>query len=215
VSNIVEIDTMQYFWSKTEFSICIEDTSETIAKNPSGNISAVEYRTAVENGIKRWETVLQKFSKANSDSQHLGTIQFDIKENCNGNEDIVIEWRDTNRSNGQTFFCIDNGVVVRSKFFITKQKPDGIIHSIKQIESITAHELGHVLGLGHMVGYSTKPFTNDLMISNTPIQPDPKRKISNIDLLVLSAIFDTYSRTDRSRIYPRYVFPFNFWKSEG
>jgi len=191
----IEIITMPNYWEKSEFTVGIYDTK------PTESISTEEYRNLAIEAIEIWNRTLHNFALNNSQYNHLENIKFTIAENVTGNEDIQIKWWFSNPQNGLTVFNPPTEKTISATIYVAKnQGPDipimpeneffvgdspSVRRSPEQIRSVVLHESGHVLCLGHC------SYLKDLMKTGTPIQPDPNRRISNLDLKLISKSFST------------------------
>lgn len=209
----VIIEVLPHFWNKTHFKIAIEETTGTKNANQTQEITADNYRILVERGIARWREVLHRNYDV-SPFPNISQIDFEVLDEPDGNEDIQIQWWEFNASNGLAeFFPLNERVCNNSTVHIAKNKQDGIWHNPIQITSIMEHELGHVLGLGHVIRWGQNPFTNDLMITGTQIQPDPHRQISFLDLQVINDKFGALTNQQRDSFNSRYSIPISEWRA--
>jgi len=188
---MIRIVTLQNYWSKNNFKIGISGTKNT-------SISENEYQECVEDAISVWEATLKQFVKDNQQYSNLSNIQFDVHRGLDDDDDIRFRWWYSHEDNGRTFFNPLMWEIKTVNIFIAKHNgpiretmeqslpTDPIIlRNVEQIKSIAIHELGHALGLGHC------SYFKDLMFTGGQNQPDPRRKISSLDLQVLSQLFST------------------------
>jgi len=190
---MIQLLTLPNFWKKKTFTIYI-----TPAK-PTKLISTEKYTELVNSSLERWKSVLSKFSK-NNDSNVLSEIEFNVISDSKKEVDIRIQWWFSRfQVNGLTEFQPTTGEVKNAIVWISKctgpeifslERPvetysgTPVIRRPEQIESAITHEFGHILGLGHC------NFQKDLMFTNSENQPDPKRRISNLDLKIINGLLD-------------------------
>jgi len=211
----VIIATLPCFWDITHFTVGIESTTGTQNANQTQEITSEQYRELVIQGINRWNTVLQRDYDDNL-YPNISNINFKILDGPTEEADINVRWWEFNESNGRADTEPNTGIIKNhATVFIAKHKIDGIWHNAAQISSITAHEVGHVLGLEHIKQWSQNPFTNDLMITGTQIQPDPNRRISSLDLQVINEMFGTTTVQERGNIPQTFIIPETEWPQLG
>ena len=188
-TNTITFTIRPRFCKKFNFSIGIE------TPNFQGSISSSEYVQIVENSIKNWETSLQTFSSTDTKHNHLAKFDFNIHEQIIDSDDIQIRWWPSNTLNGRMIPDNRIGEVTQGYIFISQQKlvnenlgqeqvrfPKEV-HTKEQIESIIMHEFGHVLNIGDCTD------SRDLMSHGGPITPNTNRKLSNLDLEMVSMTF--------------------------
>lgn len=190
----IVIATTPNYWQKTKITIGI------VKPDPTPQISGKHYVRLAREAISMWNDALYEYSKKTS-HEHLRKIQFKISENLKGDEDVLVQWWHSDRGNGRTFFEQDKGKIKRSSIFIAKYFGPHVtsltaddtdvsfslvIHTSDEIRSIVLHELGHVLGLGHC------NYKKDLMAASTTSRIDTKRRISSLDMDVISQLFRGY-----------------------
>jgi len=210
-----EIFCFPCFWDKKIISIGILDTK------PFMSITTERYGELVKEGMEIWNKTL-KINCKKSEYQNLTDVQFTCTDDYE-NADVQIYWWFSHQDNGLTNIEYDqNHVAFRSMVMIAKNQgpnvpvmpPQGttlnsaaVPRNEKQIGSVVVHELGHVLGLDHC------NFSKDLMFTGTVGQPDPNRRISNINLQILNDLFSP-SITDRiNRTSKNLIFNDNTWQS--
>jgi len=198
---VARIVPLQNFWTKTNFLIGISDTRPT-------SISNNEYQQIVEDAITTWSDTLTDFANNNSQFSNLANPTFDVHRVLQENDDIQFRWWFSHQLNGLTTFNPELWEIQNVTIFLGKhhgpirfnqddaQPGDrSILRTREQIRSLTLHEFGHALGLGHC------SYHKDLMFTGGMNQPDPRRVISNLDLEVLSQIFESNNQTRTSLTY--------------
>lgn len=207
---MARIVPLQNFWTKTNFQIGIDDTLHT-------SISTNEYQQLVEDAIDTWIDTLMDFANNNPQFSNLENLTFDVHRGLQENDDIQFRWWFSHQLNGVTTFNPELWEIHNVNIWLGKHhgpiritqgdaQPDdrSILRTQEQIRSLALHEFGHALGLGHC------SFFKDLMFTGGMQQPDPRREISNLDLTVLSQIFESNNQTRTSLTYQ---IPDNEWVS--
>ncbi len=213
VNDLVTIQALSSFWNKTQFTIGIDDTPGTSNHDRTQEISSELYRNLVEEAVNRWNRVLHR-QDIQTSFPNASQINFDILDHADGTEDIHVTWWEQNEMNGLTLITPLNDLVANyAIILIAKHKQGSIWHNSDQIHSIVAHELGHVLGLGHVTRWGHNPFTNDLMITGTGNQPDPLRRISNLDLRLINMRFGARTESDRRNFTSPISIPSSEWQN--
>src|SRR6476469_121160 len=111
---------------------------------------------AVNNAINAW-------------NQNLGKIQF-VKVDS-GIENIKISFKGEGKIiAGRTINSVDKGGFIRQSHIIISKESFDRKFSLPQIEQITKHELGHVLGLRH-ANFNGNLMTNQVNTASAIISP--------------------------------------------
>lgn len=180
----------------------VSDTERITVNIINADSVSEEKITAIKDAILSTETIdvedylLHKAPRGSSSTYYLGwqgaifassdstafpiPSEFVILESPRGEGDITIRLlneRDADGYTGYTKSTIDNGYILKSS--ITIYNADEI--SADEIGTITRHEFGHALGLGHSTA------TEDLMAPTiTTMYP----YISQCDIDAISALYD-------------------------
>lgn len=186
------IGVLPNYWNKFEFTVSI------FLPQDSKIITGSRYRELVIEAFEIWEKILHDYAKKHQECKHLEKIKFKISDTYQNNDDIQVNWNFSNPSNGLTSFDPSLGLITNSYIIIAKnhgplienmELPEEqygnelIPRDIDQIRSAALHEIGHALGLGHC------NFSKDLMYTFSDDQPDPQRRISNLDVEIICQKF--------------------------
>jgi len=204
--------TNEKYWLKTKFKVWIKTPAD------SDSISGTRYRELAKEAIEEWKSVLDDFANSNQIHSRLGNIEFEIVDECDI-ADIRIAWNYSHQYNGFTRFEPPSGSIVFSRITIAKHHGPIIqntgdpipsnttleVRTQKEIKSVVKHEFGHALGLGHC------SFSGDMMY-NLDQKPNTERKISKLDLEVLSQKFSIIENPCQ-QISVSHIIPKDDWES--